>query len=260
MAEPSPQPVPTAVRARSFGAVAEEYDRARPTYPAEAIHWALGADEPRDVVDLGAGTGKLTQALLRAGHRVTAVEPSEGMRSVLVRRFGERVTALTASAEATGLPDRSADAVVAGAAFHWFDHARAVREAARILRGGGVLALLGSRFDRSLDWVQSYRSILGEGRLGRPGHWPEPEAFAPLFTDVEDREFPFVHHLDGDGLLDLALSRSSVATLPADEREAVFSQIRDLLDTHPDLRDRDTFELPYRALVRRAVLATPAEA
>lgn len=129
-----------AAQARSFGAVAAEYDRVRPGYPPEVVRWGLG-DDPRRVLDLGAGTGTLTRLLLGLGHDVVAVEPDPLMREQLLAVTpGARV--LAGSAEALPLPDGSVDAVLVAQAWHWTDHARAAVEVARVLRPGGVLVLL----------------------------------------------------------------------------------------------------------------------
>src|SRR5262245_57888935 len=134
-------------RASSFGEVAEAYERARPGYPDDAVRWLTGA-EPCDVVDLGAGTGKLTRSLVGLGHRVIAVEPLPGMLEQL-RGAVPRATALSGSAEAIPLADASADVVVCAQSFHWFDHETALPEIARVLRPGGRLALVwNTRDDR----------------------------------------------------------------------------------------------------------------
>jgi SAM-dependent methyltransferase len=236
-------------RARAFGLVAQEYDRGRPGYAAEAISWLLG-DEPLDVVDLGAGTGKLTEALASAGHRVTAVEPLAEMRAILEDRLPE-VGAVDGTAEETGLPDACADAVVAGAAFHWFDRARTFPEIARILRPPGVLGLLGNGFDSSVQWVVHLREILGGSRLGRAGHWPSEEELLQYFGLVEEREFPHEQTVDRDLLRDLALSRSSVAMLEAGEQEALLERIAALWQQEPELQGRDVARLGYLTRVRR---------
>jgi SAM-dependent methyltransferase len=119
-------------RARSFARVATEYERGRPGYPRAAIEWLLGV-EPLEVLDLGAGTGKLTAALLEAGHRVIAVEPLAEMREILTARQ-PRARALAGSAERLPLEDASVDAVTVGAAFHWFDQDLALAEIARVRR------------------------------------------------------------------------------------------------------------------------------
>jgi SAM-dependent methyltransferase len=127
-------------QARSFGAWADDYDRVRPGYPAEVVRWALG-EQPRRVVDLGAGTGKLTRVLLAEGHDVTAVEPDPQMRERLSATTpGVRV--LAGAGEALPLPDGSVDAVLVAQAWHWMDHERTAVELARVLRPGGRVVLL----------------------------------------------------------------------------------------------------------------------
>jgi SAM-dependent methyltransferase len=236
-------------RARAFGLVAAEYDRGRPSYAAEAIGWLLG-DEPLDVVDLGAGTGKLSEALVAAGHRVTAVEPLAEMRAIFHDRVPQ-VRALDGTAEETGLADACADAVVAGSAFHWFDRARAFPEITRILRAPGVVGLLGNGFDPSVQWAAHLREILGGSRLGRPGHWPSDEELVEYFDSVQEREFPHEQTVDRDLLRDLALSRSSVATLEAVEQERLLRRVDALWVSEPELQGRDRARLGYLTRVRR---------
>jgi SAM-dependent methyltransferase len=236
-------------RARAFGLVAEEYHRGRPGYAAEAIRWLLG-DVPLDIVDLGAGTGKLSASLLEAGHRVTAVEPLSEMRAILQERVPE-ARPVAGTAEETGLPDACADAVVAGAAFHWFDRDRALPEIARILRAPGVLGLLGNAFDTSSQWVFRLREILGGSRLGRPGHWPTDQELLRYFNSVEEREFPHQQTVDRDLLRDLALSRSSVAMLDAGEQQTLLERVAALWVEEPELKGRDRVLLGYLTRVRR---------
>lgn len=237
-------------RARAFGSVAAEYDRGRPTYPAEAVRWLLG-EAPLEVVELGAGTGKLTAALLAAGHRVTAVEPLAEMRAVLAER-APGAARRDGTAEATGLAAGCCDAVVAGAAFHWFDRSRAFPEIQRLLRAPGALGLLGNGFELSAPWVARLRELLGGARLGSRGHWPEAEELHGWFARVEDAEFPFTDTVDRAKLRDLALSRSNVATLAPDQRADVLARIDALWDEEPELRGRAQAPLVYRTRVRRA--------
>ncbi len=236
--------------ATSFGDVAVNYDRGRPGYPSSAIAWLLGTS-PLDVVDLGAGTGKLTAALVDAGHRVIAVEPLAQMRAVLSKHVPE-AGLVAGTAEDTGLGTRTADAVVAGSAFHWFDHARALPEIARVLRPGGTLGVLGNEFDESVPWVASLRGLLQRGRERRD-QWPSLDALEPYFSDVESRsDFRFTHPLDRARLRDLAQSRSRVATLAPEPREQLLARVDGLWDSEPELQDRDRAELPYLTHVLRA--------
>src|SRR5579859_8118452 len=125
-------------RGLSFGPAADLYDSVRPAYPREAVEWALGTP-PLRVVDLGAGTGILTRVLLGIGYEVLPVEPDPAMRAKLAATT-PGVEPLDGRAESIPLPDGSTDAIVAGQAYHWFDRDAAHREAARVLRPGGVFA------------------------------------------------------------------------------------------------------------------------
>ncbi len=236
-------------RARSFAAVAEEYERGRPGYPPEAIDWLLGSS-PLEVLDVGAGTGKLTEAVLSRGHRVSALEPLQEMREILRARLpGARV--LAGSAERLPLPDCSVDAVVVGSAFHWFDQRRALAEIARVLREPGVLGLLGNAFDTSLPWVASLREILGRPAIQRPGHWPGSEALRERFTEVTDSSFPHEQRVELSTLQDLACSRSNVATLAPEARTEVLARIEHLWRDSGELGGREPATLPWVARARR---------
>ncbi len=129
-----------AARASSFGAVADVYERARPGYPEAAV-LALAGSSPCDVLDLAAGTGKLTRSLVALGHRVTAVDPSPEMLAVIERDLAG-VVLRVGTAEKIPLGDGTLDVVTVAQAFHWFDPSPAYREIARVLRPGGVLGLV----------------------------------------------------------------------------------------------------------------------
>lgn len=238
-------------RARSFKLVAEEYDRGRPTYPATAVRWLLGR-RPVDVVDLGAGTGKLTVPMLAQAHRVRAVEPLAEMRAVLSRRLPE-LEVVAATAERTGLQAASADAVVAGAAFHWFDRARALPEIARLLRPTGTLGLLANGLDASVPWVGELQQILGDGHLAPSDGWPAHDQLLTWFDVVDEQGFEHTHLVDLSRLLDLAMSRSTLASSSAAERRRTLEQIAALWHDDPDLRGSEQVELPYVTRVLRAV-------
>jgi ubiquinone/menaquinone biosynthesis C-methylase UbiE len=244
-------PPPTrAERASSFARVADEYERGRPGYPHEAIQWLLGGDS-LEVLDLGAGTGKLSGALLGAGHRVIAVEPLQEMRAILTARLPQ-VRVLEGTAEQLPLADASVDAVAVGAAFHWFDQSIALAEIARVLRAPGVLGLLGNAFDTTTSWVARVREILGPPAIERRGHWPSAETLSERFAETEEREFPHQQEIDPASLRDLARSRSSLAIMPERERETVLARLDLLWEQEPELGGRERTLLPWRTRVRRS--------
>jgi ubiquinone/menaquinone biosynthesis C-methylase UbiE len=243
-------PAERARRAGSFAGVAREYDRGRPGYPREAIDWILGT-HPIEVLDLGAGTGKLTDAVLAAGHDVLVVEPLAEMRELLVARHPE-VRVIEGTAERLALGDDAVDAVVVGAAFHWFDQEAALAEIARVLRPPGVLGLLGNAFDTTAGWARELRAILGQSTLGRAGHWPEPERLHALFAAVDDAEFRHVQAVSVQQLRDYASSRSSFAVLGEAERNERLGEIDDLWERTPELGASPGGELRWLTRARRA--------
>ncbi|MBQ1029483.1 class I SAM-dependent methyltransferase [Micromonospora parva] len=237
--------------ALSFGVAASDYDRFRPRYPEAAVRWALGGLRAGQVVDLAAGTGILTRAVLALGHQVVPVEPDPGMRAQLaVSTPG--TTALAGTAEALPLPDSAADAVLVGTAYHWFDREPAHAEIARVLRGGGTFAPLWNIRDDSVDWV---------AELGRIAHFGDNSAslagndhpdFGSAFDPIERREFRHHSTLTPDELRGVVRTRSYWLTATTDDQRRVERELTELLNTHPALAGRDTIELPYRTLVLRA--------
>ncbi len=223
----------------AFAEVAGAYERARPTYPDEAVRWLVG-DEPRDVVDLGAGTGKLTRSLVAFGHRVTAVEPLDEMRAELEAAI-PGADALAGSAEAIPLPDASADVVTSAQAFHWFDHAKALPEIARVLRPGGQLGLVWNSRDDRDPWTALLSGIIGNETVQETDVVPVLDG-SGTFEPVETAEFAFEQVLDRDGLLDLVVSRSYLAKLSPAEREPVLAAVRRLYD---ETAGTDGVRLPY---------------
>jgi ubiquinone/menaquinone biosynthesis C-methylase UbiE len=217
-------------RARAFGAFADSYERGRPGYPAEAIAWLLG-DEPLDVLDLGAGTGKLSRALAAADHRVTAVEPDTGMLAVL-RRTSPQVAALEGSAEDIPLPAASVDAVTSGQAFHWFDPERALPEIARVLRPAGVLGLLWNMRDENVPWQAALNEAL---RAERREIYSHERMIATLggFGEAEYATFPYSQPIDRATLLEAIQSRSYVILLPERERADLLEAAGAVWDAHP---------------------------
>ncbi|MBP1786040.1 SAM-dependent methyltransferase [Micromonospora sp. HB375] len=244
---------PTA--ALSFGAAAAEYDRFRPRYPRAALRWALDGLHDARVVDLGAGTGILTRGLLALTAdgtvaQVVPVEPDPGMRAQLAAAT-PGTTALAGSAEAVPLPDGSADAVLVGQAYHWFDRERAHAEAARVLRPSGTFAPVWNIRDERVGWVAELTRIahLGDNAGDVTQRYAD---FGAAFTAVEIGEFAHATTLTPDEVVSMLHTRSFWLTADADERRRVDAELAELFATHPDLAGRATVELPYRTMVLRA--------
>lgn len=239
------------VRARSFGAVAQAYERARPEYPPGAVTWLAGAD-PCDVVDLGAGTGKLTRQLVALGHRVTAVEPLPEMRAELERSV-PGAQARAGSAEEMPLPAGCADVVTVAQAFHWFDQPVALAEIARVLRPGGTLGLVWNMRDASVAWVARLSEMIGPERVAATDAEATDVvatiAGSGLYGAAEEIQFPHAQQLDRAGLQDLVLSRSYCATRPDAEREDVLNHVGALFD---EVTTGGEIVLPYVTYCSRA--------
>ncbi|ROS59320.1 methyltransferase family protein [Frigoribacterium sp. PhB160] len=232
---------PRVAHAASFGRAADVYERGRPPYPRDAVGWLLphGA---RDVVDLGAGTGKFTRALLDAGVAVTAVEPSDGMRAVL-EQVVPAARSVAGSAERMPLPDASVDAVLVAQAWHWVQPERAVPEVARVLRPGGTLGLVWNIRDETVPWLAELSRVLNQP-AERDMQSGSPVVGAP-FGPGERHDVEWVHELDREAFLAMVASRSYVITLTDDDRAQVLRDVEHLLDTHRDTRGVDLVRLPY---------------
>ena len=242
--------------APNFGSVAVTYARHRPGYPADAVAWALGELAGRPgvhLLDVGAGTGKLTEALLGRlgpGGRVTAVDPDPAMLAQLRSRLAS-VDAREGSAESVPLPDASVDGVLVGQAFHWFDPDRAVPEIARVLRPGGVLAALWIAFDVSVGWV---RGFLEAGSWDPVAQLHDDAKELPDghgFAAAELRRFPFSHPTTVDALVAELGTRSWVLTVPRAERETGLAGARAYLSARPETSGGE-FDLPRVVDVLRA--------
>lgn len=238
--------------AQGFQAGAELYARARPDYPEGLLAWlgqALGLGPGRSCVDLGAGTGKFTRLLVRTGAELTAVEPVPAMRAQLQAGLpGLRV--LDGTAQALPLPAGAADAVVCAQAFHWFATPEALAEIHRVLRPGGRLGLVWNVRDESVDWVAELTALMarheGDAPRYRTGQWRQAFAGAP-FSALEEFRLPHQHAGPPDQvIIGRTLSISTIARLPAADRDRVAQELRELIDRHPALRGRETVAYPYQ--------------
>jgi SAM-dependent methyltransferase len=239
---------PLRPHALSFAAVSEAYDRARPSYPAEAAAWLVG-QQKSTVVELGAGTGKLTELLVAGGHDVVATDPLPEMLVHLRARVPGARTAV-ATAEQIPVSSCSADVVVCAQAFHWFDHEVALPEIARVLRPGGVLALVWNTRDEGIPWVRKLGRIIGSG--DNRDDLPDPAADSDHFGELESREFRFWQALRRDDLFDLVRSRSYVAVLDDAERTELLARVGALYDDYG--RGPDGMQLPYITRCYRTVV------
>jgi SAM-dependent methyltransferase len=223
----------------SFGAAAAAYAEHRPDYAPVAVRWALERAPGPRVLDLGAGTGKLTATLVELGADVVAVEPDQAMLDQL-RNALPSVRALPGSAEAIPLPDASVDAVVAGNALHWFEMNVAESEFARVLAPGGVLAGLWNVVDDRVDWVADLERVSGPAAIGPRDtlrNWRAATATLHLpqdsrparFGSPEQAEFTHGQRRTADSLVATLGTRAGVLLMPEQERVATLRRIRTFL-------------------------------
>jgi SAM-dependent methyltransferase len=236
------------VAAEGFGRSVEAYRRSRPSYPPQAIAWlvdVLRIGPASVVVDVGAGTGKLTAQLRPTGARIVAIEPLAAMRAALAADLPE-VEVFDGTAEDLPLADATADAIVVGQAFHWFDLEHALPELRRVLKLGGRLAVIWNDLDTRVDWVERFNAIIAVPREGTPHPSSAREAdLGRLFGPRHHAEFTHAHVHDRTSLHERVASMSFVAVLPDEERTRVHERVTELLATHLDTAGRETVELPY---------------
>ncbi len=228
----------------SFGVAAAAYAEHRPDYAQAAVRWALELAPGSRVLDLGAGTGKLTAGLVALGADVVAVEPDPAMLTEL-RRALPAARALSGSAEAIPLPDASVDAVLAGNALHWFDMAVAGPETARVLAPGGTLAGLWNVMDDRVDWVAGLERVSGSAAIGprdTRSSWRAATAdlhlpktgLAARFGSPEQAEFPHGQRRTADSLVATLATRAGMLVMPGPDQAATLGRIRAFLASGPE--------------------------
>ena len=237
----------TAPRRLTFGAHADAYERARPAWPEEAARW-LVTDDAQLVIELGAGTGKLTRAIAALGVRVVAVEPDPRMLDVL-QRLG--LDGIEGSAEAIPVGAGEADVVLAGSALHWFDLDAALPEFHRVLRPGGRIAFGWNHRDERHPTIAAMSEVIYTSRPSRQTSgwrgrdWPAAVLTGGLFGDVEHTLIEHVHELRREALEDHLLSYSGLAALSEDQHRRMLAEVGEILDADPSLHDGDLTRLPF---------------
>lgn len=237
--------------ARGYAAASGAYERGRPSYPAEALACLvteLDLGRASTVVDLAAGTGKLTRLLVPLGPKVVAVEPVAAMRSALAALV-PAAGVVAGTAEALPLAGESVDAVVVAQAFHWFRVESALAEIARALRPGGGLGLMWNIRDDSVPWVAELNDLMRWHENTVPPHadeldWAGIVAADGGFTPLRRRRFANDHELDADTLADRVVSTSYIANWPTDDQDALVGDVRRLVAGFPE-----RFALPHRTEV-----------
>jgi SAM-dependent methyltransferase len=244
------------VAARGFEAGAAAYEVARPGYPDGAVTILrddVGVASGTRVLDLAAGTGKLTRRLVELGADVLAVEPVAAMRAQLEAAV-PGVEVIDGTAEELPVDDGSVDVVAVAQAFHWFDAPIALREIARVLRPGGRLVLLWNERDESTPWVAEMSRLIRwhERTVSRYQHvsWAAIVAASSAFTDLEERTVTWDQPLTRELLADRVRSISYIAAMPRPERERLAADVVDLVRRLPE-----PFPLPYICRVQWARLA-----
>lgn len=245
----------TVPRRLSFGAHADEYERARPAWPGEAAQW-LVPEGAALVVEVGAGTGKLTRAVAALGVHVVAVEPDARMLAVL-HEGGLEGTEGTA--ESIPVADGEADAVIAGSSLHWFDFDRALTEFHRVLQPAGRFGFGWNHRDERHPAIAAMSEVIYSSRPSRQTSgwkrrdWASEVARTGLFGEVEHMLFEHVHELPREALGDHLLSYAGLAALAEDERRREFAAVAEILDADPSLHDGDRLRLPFVVDAYRAV-------
>jgi SAM-dependent methyltransferase len=230
-----------------------DYEAARPSYPRDAVAWLvehLRIEPGRKVVDLAAGTGKLTRLLIPAGADLVAAEPVAGMRETFHAILPD-VPIIASTAEQLAFRDDSLDAVTVAQAFHWFDDDRAIAALARAVKRGGRVGLVWNARDRSMPWVDAVWAIMD--RVEKRAPWRDHENWRdsalrdmPGFGPLHSGAFRHEQTVTPEAMVQRIASVSHVAVLAGPERSSVLDEVREVLRTDPLTRGRESLEVPYR--------------
>ncbi len=234
--------------ALSFGASSAEYERGRPSYPAEAVAWLVPAGATA-VADVGAGTGKLTAALAAPGRTVVAVDPDPEMLAALHDRL-PGVPTLRGTGESLPLADASMDAVTFAQSWHWVDPVRGSAEVARVLRPGGVLGLIWNVRDERAAWVAELSQVLHRSVAEVLVDGEGPRVAAPL-GPLETHEVAWEQPMGVEDVVAMAASRSYVIAADPDRRVRLLAEVRGLASSV--VGSDGLVRLPYVTHAYRAV-------
>jgi len=240
-------------RATSFGSETGSYEKGRPEYRPDAVAWLLEPlpEGDKAVVDIGAGTGKLTRAVLALGGTgVTAVDPDPKMLDAL-REKTPGVEAVTGTAEALPLADAVADAATLGQAWHWVDPVAASAEIGRVVRPGGVLGLIWNVRDDRTEWVRRLTEIMG-GSAAEEMIGDNAVRVAAPFGELEERRWEWARDMTRAELHAMASSRSMIITSPPEEKARIAQAMDDLFD-ELGLVEGATLSMPYVTAAYRAI-------
>lgn len=236
-------------RARSFGESVEQYQQGRPEYPAQAVEWFVESRIKR-IADVGAGSGKLTAALVNAVAEVVAIDPDQRMLAALSKRL-PTVSTLVGTGESLPLADDSVDAVTFGQAWHWVDPLAASTEIARVLAPGGLLGLFWNIRDTSVSWVADFNALIGasdaEKMISQGGPSVGPEFSTPQHFTTSWSTLMTV-----DDLVSMVSSRSAVITAAEERRSKLLAEVHDFFTAHLAISDQDRIEMPYITHVFRS--------
>jgi len=238
-----------------YSKASSTYASGRPGYPNEIDGWlrdTLGICSNKLVVDLGAGTGKFTARLVQTGAEVIAVEPVQPMLDEL-RRSYPSVSAVEGNATRIPLGDESADALFCAQAFHWFASTETLDEIKRVLKPEGIFGLIWNIRDETSDWVAALSRIMMPYEEGTPrfhdGIWRSVFP-ADGFSELQELKFEYAHRGHFDAVVvDRIMSVSFIASQSLSKRKEVERQIRQMVNSYPDLSDETDVRFPYQTLV-----------